>query len=59
MEHQIPILCRDLTDLKFNFVTYVWAVRVKDTGHVASRYAHRTKYPFSRTESSQTVAIKY
>jgi hypothetical protein len=59
MEHQIPILYRNLTDLKFNFVTYVWAVRVKDSGHAASRYAHRIKYPFARTESFQTVAIKY
>jgi hypothetical protein len=59
MKHQIPNLQRNLTGLKFNFVTFVCAARVIDTGHAESRYAYRIKYPYSRTESFQTVAIKY
>lgn len=61
IEHQIPILCWNLTDLKFNFnfVTYVWALRVIHMEHAESTYAHRFKYPSSCTEAFRTVDIKY
>jgi hypothetical protein len=61
MEHQVLILCWNLTDFKFNFsfVTYFWALSVMYMEHAESRYAHRFKYPSSCTEDFQTVDIKY
>ena len=61
MARQIPILCRNLTYLKFNsnFVTYFWALSVICTEHAESRYAHRIRYLSSCTETFRTVDIKY
>jgi hypothetical protein len=60
MEHQIPLLCRNVTDLKFNFsfVTYVWALSVIYIKHAESGYAYRIKYPSPCTDAFQTVGIK-
>jgi len=55
MEHQIPVLCWNLTELKFyfSFVTYVWTLIVIHAymEYGESRYAHGFKYPFSCTEA--------
>jgi hypothetical protein len=61
MEHQIPILCRNLTHLKFNFnfVIYVWAVSVIGAVRAESKYAYRIKCPFSYTGSFKIVDINY
>jgi len=61
MEHQIPVLCWNLTELKFHFsfVTCVWAVSVIHAciEHAESRYAHRFKYPFSCTEAFKLLIL--
>ena len=61
MEQQIPILCWNLTDLKFHFsfVNSVWALSVIYVEHAESKYAHRFKYPSSWTEAFETVDTKY